>query len=292
MLTCNLVGGLGNQLFQIFTTISYAIKYKQIFKFIGSDILQSNSQTTKRKTYWENFLFRLSGFLMDKYPHFEIVYKEDKFTFEEIPRGYLSQGTTNNINIILCGYFQSYKYFQDNYDLICRMLNIPEIRLNVLEKVVEKYHSSSFLENCVTMHFRLGDYKKLPDYHPILPFEYYKNSIEFLLKILNDTPPNILYFCEEDDFEDVNNLIELLKKQFPNLVFERVSNELEDWEQMLLMSCCNHNIVANSSFSWWGAYLNENPSKIVCYPYKWFGTKLENNDTKDLFPLTWNKIHF
>ena len=58
---------------------------------------------------------------------------------------------------------------------------------------------------------------------------------------------------------------------------------------MLLMSCCHHNIIANSSFSWWAAYLNNWTDKIICYPSIWFGPSAPNN-TKDLCPKEWNKI--
>ena len=285
MLTCNLMGGLGNQLFQIFTVISYAIKYKHMFKFIGTEELGGDG-STKRKTYWKTFLFKLSGFLMEEYPHFDIVLNEKGFSFKELPQDILSY---NNLTIIVRGYFQSYKYFQENYDIICRILNIAEKRLDVLEEVVDKYHSMQFLEKGISLHFRLGDYKKSPDYHPIMSPEYYKNALQYIINKI-DYIPNVLYFCEDEDVESVNETIQLLKNEFPTIEFERATNTLDDWQQMLLMSCCNHNIIANSSFSWWGAYFNVNNNKIVCYPSVWFGRAMSDVDVSDLFPHEWVKI--
>lgn len=286
MLTCNLMGGLGNQLFQIFTVISYAIKYKHMFKFISAEELGGDG-CTKRKTYWKTFLFKLSGFLMDQYPHFDIVWNEQGFPFKELPQDILSY---NNLTIIVRGYFQSYKYFQENFDVICRILNIAEKRLDILEEVVDKFHSAQFLEKSISMHFRLGDYKNLPDYHPIMSSEYYKKSLQYIVNQLDYTP-NVLYFCEDEDLESVNETIQLLKSEFPTIEFERATNTLDDWQQMLLMSCCNHNIIANSSFSWWGAYFNVNPAKIVCYPSVWFGPKMSDVDVSDLFPDEWINIY-
>ena len=285
MLTCNLMGGLGNQLFQIFTVISYAIKYKHMFKFIGAEELGGDG-CTKRKTYWQNFLFKLSGFLMDEYPHFDIVWNEHDFQFKELPQDILSY---NNLTIIVRGYFQSYKYFQENFDVICRILNIAEKRLDIIEEVVKKHHSVNFLEKSISMHFRLGDYKKSPDYHPIMSHEYYKKSLQYITCKLDYTP-NVLYFCEDEDLETINETIQLLKNEFPTIEFERATNALDDWQQMLLMSCCNHNIIANSSFSWWGAYFNVNPTKIVCYPSVWFGPKMSDVVVTDLFPEDWVKL--
>ena len=285
MLTCNLMGGLGNQLFQIFTVISYAIKYKHMFKFIGAEELGGDG-CTKRKTYWKTFLFKLSGFLMEQYPHFDIVWNEQGFQFKELPHDILSY---NNLTIIVRGYFQSYKYFQENFDVICRILNIAEKRLDIIEEVVKTHHSVGFLEKSISMHFRLGDYKKSPDYYPIMNPEYYKKSLQYITGKIDYTP-NVLYFCEDEDIETVNETIQLLKNEFPTIEFERATNALDDWQQMLLMSCCNHNIIANSSFSWWGAYLNVNPTKIVCYPSVWFGPKMSDVVVTDLFPDEWVKI--
>ena len=287
MLTCNLMGGLGNQLFQIFTVISYAIKYKQMFKFINAETVGGNG-CTKRNTYWNNFLFKLSGFLIDKYPHFDIVYNESGFPYNEIPSGYL-RNNSKNLNILLGGYFQSYKYFQENYDVILRILGIHEKRMDLLEEVSERFHSSAFLEKSISLHFRLGDYKNLPDYHPIMSYEYYKNALQHIVNNL-EYIPNVLYFCEDADVELVDKTIQLLKNDFPMIEFERASNELEDWQQMLLMSCCKDNIIANSSFSWWGAYLNTNNKKLVCYPSIWFGPKMSDVVVSDLFPEDWVKI--
>jgi hypothetical protein len=72
--------------------------------------------------------------------------------------------------------------------------------------------------------------------------------------------------------------------------FHKVPDMFEDWKQMLLMSVCDHNIIANSTFSWWSADLNQNPGKIVCYPGTWFGPALKKHDTRDLFPKEWIKV--
>jgi hypothetical protein len=99
----------------------------------------------------------------------------------------------------------------------------------------------------------------------------------------------IMYFCEDVDIDDVNLTIQFLQEKFPNYKFVRGDNSLEDWEQMVLMSCCHHNIIANSSFSWWSAYFNSWTDKLVCYPSVWFGPSA-NHDTNDLCPVEWIRI--
>ena len=278
MITCNLVGGLGNQLFQIFTTISYAIKTKEKFVFLNSESVGTGI-TKVRNTYWNNLLHKLKSFLSNDFPNY-IVIREIGFTFNDIISE-INSIKINNNNICLYGYFQSYKYFQDNYDLIYRLLDIKKQKETVIKS------STNFqIQNTVSIHFRFGDYKLLPNVYSILTYEYYEKAVSYIQEN-NFIFLHILFFCEDEDLEDVNIIIEQLKLKFPNNSFSRAQNTLKDWEQMLLMSCCNYNIIANSSFSWWGAYLNTNPDKIVCYPKTWF---VNNTNTIDLCPLEWIKI--
>ena len=280
MITCNLMGGLGNQLFQIFTTISHAINIKTRFAFIDVEKLGSG-QTIVRPTYWDNFLINLKPFTTKAFPQMMLV-KEAGFRYSDLNLyKYKSQGQ----NICLFGYFQSHKYFSENFYKICKMIDVEQIKKTVISK---SGFTQDVLNDTVSLHFRLGDYKKIQHYHPIMTYEYYKKSLTFL-KTREQLKNNILYFCEEEDLEDVNETIAKLKSDFPTVNFIRASNDLSDWEQMILMSSCRDNIIANSSFSWWAAYLNMNPYKIVCYPATWFG-EAAGHDTRDLCPMDWNKI--
>ena len=124
--------------------------------------------------------------------------------------------------------------------------------------------------------------------HPVLPIEYYIKSIEFLKDKITELERNnyILIFGELKDKEKIEQHIQRINVEFPNLEILICDYNIEDYEQMLLMSLCEHNIIANSSFSWWGAYFNNNEI-IVCYPSVWNGS---TNETQDLFPINWNKI--
>jgi hypothetical protein len=157
-----------------------------------------------------------------------------------------------------------------------------------MQKSIKERYNDYFKNKTISLHFRLGDYKEKQDFHPIMSVEYYESAITTIMKTINDHNITILYFCEENDLQDVNEKINILKQKFTTIEFKRITN-LKDWEQMILMSCCDHNIIANSTFSWWGAYLNDNRNKIVCYPNKWFGLKAGNRNMNDLCPDNWNK---
>lgn len=280
MITCNLMGGLGNQLFQIFATIAYAIKTRRAFKFLDVKQLGGGS-TTIRYTFWNTFFANLKPFLIKELPENTQVIRETGFNYNE-----LAIHPNINNDIMIHGYFQSYKYFEDNYTTICRLIGLGKMKDELLHKLD---FTNEYLDNCISMHFRLGDYKNLQHFHPITSYRYYEKSLEYFTKKYPSNEFTILYFCEDDDIETVLETINKLIDTFPLYTFIRGKNILDDWEQMLLMSCCHHNIIANSSFSWWAAYFNFHTDKTICYPSLWFASS-SNIDTRDLCPTSWIKI--
>ena len=284
--SCNLMGGLGNQLFQIFSTMSYGFDHNRCIVFPFSKSLTTG---TIRPTYWESFLQHICSFTTDctknKYNNSMIhnfpIYKESGFSHTSIPH------FDNHPEILLYGYFQSYKYFFHNNEALFSL-----IQLNSQQDEIKHKYTELFDTECtsVSMHFRIGDYQHIQHAHPILPYTYYENSIH---NIIDNHPGKlrILYFCQDTDNNVIIPIINRLTNIFPTIEFVKVDDTIEDWKQMLLMSCCKHNIIANSTFSWWGAYFNQNPDKLVYYPYKWFGPALKHN-TADLFPQTWNEITY
>lgn len=316
MITIYLQGGLGNQLFQIFTLISCSLNFQIPFIFINQKQLGTGENgATIRYTYWTDFLDNLKPFIKEININLNnfIIFRESQFNYDYLLNSFMLSNTNNNENILLIGYFQSYLYFNKHKNQIINILKLNNKRNELIKKII--LNSNTFynlpnneinnlnivnIQNSISLHFRLGDYKKYPTKHPVLPKEYYSNALEFILnKIQNDNINNnlfskkVYYFCEtnEEDLIIVNETINYLQNNYPLLIFEKVSNNLKDWEQMLFMSFMKYNIIANSTFSWWGSYLNQNKNKIITYPSLWFGSEL-NNDTSDLLPNDWNIINF
>jgi hypothetical protein len=279
MISCKLQGGLGNQLFQIFTTISYALQNSKPFFFLNNHQLGTGANGgTIRYTYWNTFLITLKPFLknIEEIPKYNIFH-EQGFHYQPLPPPVHPT--------LLVGYFQSPLYFDNYKSTICKLLKFETQK----QALLNKYFINTNINDCISMHFRLGDYKKYPNVYYILDTNYYKQAIIHILNNPTNNCTTIYYFCEDADLQEVLNTIELLQNEFPFLSFIRAEPLLEDWEQMLLMSLCSHNIIANSTFSWWGAYLNSNTNKIVCYPEKWFKPEAGLN-TCNLFPNDWISI--
>ena len=285
--TIEILGGLGNQLFQIFTLLSYCISTNKLFYFENKPI----NYGTRKKYYLDTpLLNKLKVFI--KEPIHTFIYNEPFFNYAPIP---LFNKENSDKNIKLRGFFQSYKYFQEHKEFICKMIQLKESQEEVREKVSHYFKTISF-ENIVSLHFRVGDYTIQQDGHPLLKNEYYEKALEQLMVDLNKKDNLfILYFYEENDKEYVNDRINYLKQneKFKNLTFIKTPDNLDDWEQMILMTLCHHYIIANSTFSWWGAYLSEHSEEAtysVYYPSKWFGPSLEYNKIDDLFLDGWKKV--
>lgn len=130
------------------------------------------------------------------------------------------------------------------------------------------------------MHFRIGDYKKYSNIHPILDINYYKKCI----KDLNQDNLTCLVFNEIENQDEVKNKLKHIKNVefiFCNDKYKKT----EDYEEMILMSLFEVNIIANSTFSWWAAYLNQNEKKKVYYPKTWINVPHELK-----FPKEWKCI--
>jgi hypothetical protein len=236
------MGGLGNQLFQIFTTISYALKTNNEYKFLNIKTLGGEG-TTLRYTFWDTFLKNLQPTLTNEFPDL-VFLKQENFEYKEIPLSLIK-----NRNVCIHGYFQSYKYIEEKFDIIYQLLGIEERKKEVFLKLDADYKKD--FHNAISMHFRLGDYKKYAYFHPILPPSYYEKSIQNILENNKGIDiKNVFYFCEEEDLETVEQTILYCKNHFPQLNFIKIPNDFQDWEQMLIMSECKHHIIANSSFSW------------------------------------------
>lgn len=266
MLTINLQGGLGNQLFQIITLIAHSIECKT--NIILEHKKSLPGQYVVRSVYWDNLFSTLKDKLTQEGINW-LQYNEPAFHYNKIP---VFQSNTK-----LNGYFQSWKYF-DKY----KKGIFDNLQFNDMKQKLVNYK----VKDSIALHFRVGDYIKLQQYHPLMTTEYYIDAIRIIVDKTKKDDWNIIYFCEENDINYVVEKVKEIKKHFPNINFIKVDSKLDDWEQLLLMSLCDHNIIANSSFSWWGAYLNDN-NPIVVYPPTWFGPAMSSTNTKDLFPNNW-----
>jgi hypothetical protein len=273
MITIELMGGLGNQLFQVFTLIGYSLQSKLPFYFQDKHL----SIGWRKKMYWDTLLSSFRPSLINTQTN--LVWRESNFHYTQIPfLGYKD-------NIKLLGYFQSYKYFDEYKKEIFEWMDVESKKQLIRQKI-----NLPDEENTVSMHFRIGDYKKIQEHHPILSLKYYETALYLLRKQSGKKEWTVLYVCEEEDITEVEETIFKLREIFPNMTFIKLDGGLDDWEQMLAMSICRHHIIANSTFSWFGAYFNTSLTKLVYYPSKWFGPAQGTKNMNDLCPNEWQKI--
>jgi hypothetical protein len=285
MIIVQLKGGLGNQLFQYAAALHLGIHHKVPVKvdisllntqdrLIGTHrtfdllsikeppIVASTDEIKKIKgnSFFTYFQKRLPA-------HKRNQYKEVDYTYDF---HFLDAGN----NIYLKGYRQSEKYFSPISDYLKNAFSINE---NLVTDV-SMIHNQMKSELSVAVHIRRGDYKNLSvlEFHGILDIDYYKQAIR---KIQTLHPTSTFYFFS-DDINWVKNHLSI-----DNSVCIDSQISKSSISDFYLISSCQHQIIANSTFSWWAAYLNPNPNKIVIAPKKWFNSA--PNNTKDLFPADW-----
>ncbi len=282
MVIIKLKGGLGNQMFQYaaargltnetvyidqsffkqngkttdsFTARKYAL---EIFKNLKAKKL---NDTFARVLSHSGRFSLLKNLFPKRWKNFTIITGNESFELN-----YLK-------NYLIDGYFQREDYFEKIQSNIRAEFSFPKLTAQT-HKISEEIKNKP---NAVSIHVRRGDYLKpsIAKHHPVLDLFYYKKAIECLEKKI-DHP---FFYIISDDLDWCESNFGFLGENFC------VLRETEqDWEAMYLMSICKHNIIANSSFSWWGAWLNKNPQKTVFAPQKWFPT-LPNPASK-----TWIKI--
>ncbi len=264
VLTVELMGGLGNQLFQICALIATALKNGQPFKIQN---LKTLTHGTTRSTYWDTMLCSLKPFLCDSSLLNFPIYREPAFTYSDIPH---FTGDTK-----LWGYFQSEKYFSEHKAIIWQLLDFD----NKIQSAKQKYSTYYTGGSVTSIHFRITGYKEISDHHPVCTKEYYAEAIS---RINTERPEHMTYmiFCQPEDRDTVTEMITSLG--LDNVVY--IPDTVQDWEQLLLMASCNAHIIANSTFSWWGAYLAN--SSTVIYPRTWFGSAAQTSSA-DLPLCSW-----
>jgi hypothetical protein len=255
-------GRLGNQMFQYATLKAISLE-------TGFPCFLPDNTKVKLDGLFDMTNNKWISYKLDLFDGFEITtpilnvqtnstYQEKEFTFE--PEIF---GISNNTTIE--GYFQSYKYFDKYKDVI---LNEFTFKKEILYK---NFNTISKYTNPVSVHIRRGDYINHPGYWTITS-EY----IQEALSQFTDNEYTFLIFSDD---------IEWCKKIFPEgVIFIEGNTAFED---LCLMSMCKHNIIANSSYSWWGAYLNKNEGKRVIAPKNWF---IPSKPLIDLYPSNWTII--
>lgn len=287
-------GGLGNQMFQFAFACALADKFNvnAAFDFSYFEKVKQNKDVTSRTFELDVFNLECPEASKEdlqkvKYPDFESKLKRylaktfpDKYGINYIreKHNYIFEKKLLNSPNYFCyeGYFQNEKYFKHLRSELLKkfslIIPLNEENQNVLNEINKT--------NSVSIHIRRGDYVTL-DYvnkiHGVCSLDYYKKAIEYIAKQVEN--PHFFLFSD-----DIKWVTENLKIEYPYTIVD--FNQVKGCLDLELMKHCKHNIIANSSFSWWGAWLNENPDKIVIAPKNWALKKSKGS----IIPGNWIKM--
>ncbi|TRX20910.1 alpha-1,2-fucosyltransferase [Flavobacterium franklandianum] len=293
MLIIKLQGGLGNQMFQYAFASILAQKNKTKVVIEGSifERVEKTPGFTPRK--FELFIFdnqydRVSESDVISFHHLSKINKAKKKIGLNYPKiynepsfGFQTDALSIKSPVYLKGYFQSCKYLIGYENFIRELFSFP---VDTLDEINKELLIKIKNFNSIAIHIRRGDYvndKMTAEYHGSCGLDYYLEAIKLMASKNKDF--TLVFFSDDSDWvkEQFNDL------PYPKIVVEHNKGE-DSWKDMLLMSSCHHNIIANSSFSWWSAWLNINSDKTVIAPKKWFETKDLNTQT--LLPEEWIKL--
>jgi hypothetical protein len=285
MIVVRLYGGLGNQLFQYATARALAIRCNTELVLDLSWFEAIPKSNTKREyelnhfnikarqpRFAERVFFsicasRFFSIILNLIPLFK-VFRESKFNFDERFKSITG-------HIYLNGYWQSYKYFESYRDQICNELKVLDSIANSDLLIASKIQDSI----SVSIHVRRGDYVSKPSaesFHGICGLDYYALAIATIFKKFPEA--HFYVFSDDMDWSKANLPLNAENSTF---VSHNNSSAVND---MRLMSMCKHHVIANSSFSWWAAWLNPGDGKVVIAPEKWFAVEPQ---PKTLLPKNW-----
>lgn len=285
MTILKLKGGLGNQMFQYATGLAYAIKNGSELRLDASGFDNTSPRSTARE-------FRLDRFSITAPIASPEEIKEAAYPYGVVSRAislfkkrilklryldYHPQLLRQKNLSYMEGYFQSEKNFVEIEKRV-REEFTPKIQSDIFSNIKENLSKT----NSVAVHIRRGDYvsdQRANAYHGTCSKGYYESAMRFMSENLQD--PLFVFFSDD---------IEWTQREFGEQSNFLFINEprLQDYEELLLMASCKHNIIANSSFSWWGAWLNDDPKKIIIAPKDW--TLRKPNPHPNIIPSTWKTI--
>lgn len=181
-------------------------------------------------------------------------------------------------DVYLEGYWQTYGYFDSIKEKVIETFTFQQDLNSDNEHMLREIEASA----CpVSVHVRLGDYNTADNrniYGNICTLKYYDRAVRYISQRVEDP----FFFVFSNDPKEAGRIF----GDRDNFVVIDINDEMSGWCDMLLMSKCKHNIIANSTFSWWGGYLNKNPNKIIVAPAKWVGDR----DMSDICCPDWVRI--
>ena len=248
-------GRLGNQLFQIASTMGIGAKNNICAAF----------------PLWKNNKFFKTS-LPGVAPGPGIVIEEHTFEYNPVVI------TDPTKFVFLNGYFQSEKYFADIKQQIRDTFEFKEEYVIPVKTVLDEAN----LGTTCSIHVRRGDYLNYPDIHPQQPEDYWHKA-QLVIEKNNNINTYIVF---SDDITWCINNKQLFNKTGKRVVFMQGRTDMDDF---IAMTLCHHNIITNSTFSWWGAWLNKNTNKVVVMPKLWFGPKHPSN-AQDVQAEGWIKL--